>query len=100
MEDHKLKVYENKVLRRYLDVRDTQKQQNAKNCTVQSCMICTLHHILLDYQIKENEMGVACSRQDSLEDRGNDQRITLKWILIRAEGYGLDSCGSTNGGLL
>jgi len=29
MEDHRLKVYENKVLRTHMDVRDMQKQQNA-----------------------------------------------------------------------
>jgi len=63
-------------------------------------MICTLHHILLDYQIRENEMGRAYCMQDSLEDPGNDQMIILKWILITVEGYGLDSCGSTTGGLL
>jgi len=38
--------------------------------------------------------------QDSLEDPGNDQMIILKWILITVEGYGLDSHGSTTGGLL
>jgi len=74
-----------------------QKQQNAKNCTVQSC---TLHHIQLDDQIRENEMGRVCCMQDSLEDPGNDQMIILKWILITVEGYRLDSCGSTTGGLL
>lgn len=100
MEDHRLKVYENKVLRTHVDVRDMQKQQNAKNCTVQSCMICTFYQILLDYQIRENEMGIACCMQDSLEDPDNDQRIILKWILITVEGHGLDSCGSTTGGLL
>jgi len=63
-------------------------------------MICTLHHISLDYQIRENEMGIACCMEDSLEDPGNDQRIILKWILTAVEGYRLDSCGSTTGGLL
>jgi hypothetical protein len=100
MEDHRLKVYQNKVSRTHVDVRDMQKEQNAKNCIMQSCMICTLHHILLDHQTKENEMGIACCMQDSLEDPGNDQRIILKWILITVEEYRLDSCGSTTEGLL
>jgi hypothetical protein len=63
-------------------------------------MIGTLHHILLDYEIRENEMGIACCMEDSLEDPGNDQRIILKWILIAVEGYRLNLCGSTTGGLL
>jgi len=45
-------------------------------------------------------MGIACCMQDSLEDLCNDQKIILKWILITVEGYELDSCGSTTGGLL
>lgn len=35
MGDHRLRVSENKVLRRHVDGRDRQKQQSTKNCTVQ-----------------------------------------------------------------
>jgi len=52
MEDHRLKIYEEEVPRTHVDATDMQKQQNAKNCTVHRCMICSLHHILLDYQIR------------------------------------------------
>jgi hypothetical protein len=35
-------------------------QEVGENCTMRSCMVCTLHPVFLSDQGKEDEMGGAC----------------------------------------
>jgi hypothetical protein len=65
---------------------------------MRSFIICTPHQYYQDDQIKDNEMGRACSRngenctgQDNLnetyhlEQVGTDGRATVKWVLRKPD---------------
>jgi hypothetical protein len=60
------------------------------DCLMRSFITCTLYQMLLGWQVKEDEMGRACSTKfwfenlkvrDSLWRLGIDGRITLEWML-------------------
>jgi hypothetical protein len=48
MEVHGLKMFENRVLRRKLDLRGKKWQEAGKYCIMRSSITCTLHQILLE----------------------------------------------------
>jgi hypothetical protein len=48
-----MRVFENRVLGEYLDLRGMKLQEGEENCIMRSSIICTLHQILCD-QIKED----------------------------------------------
>jgi hypothetical protein len=46
-EEHRLRVFENRVLRRIFGPRGIKRQEVGENCIMRSCMVCTLHPVLL-----------------------------------------------------
>jgi hypothetical protein len=60
-EEHGLRVFENRVLRRILELRGTKLQETEEDCIVRSFKTCTLHQTLLEDQIREDEMGGECT---------------------------------------
>jgi hypothetical protein len=46
-EEHRLRVFENRVLRRIFRLKRDEKQENAGSCTVRSFIFCTHSQILL-----------------------------------------------------
>jgi hypothetical protein len=61
-----------------LDLRGRKWREAGEDCIMRSFVTCKLH------QIKEDEIGGACSmhgRDENLEDLGIDGRIILGWIL-------------------
>jgi hypothetical protein len=68
--DHTLSVFENRVLKKYSDLRTTKWQEVGENCIMRSCIICTLHLILLGWSNQKDETGGACSAH------GEDEKST------------------------
>jgi hypothetical protein len=46
-EEHRLRVFENRVLRRIFGPKRDGVTEVGENCIMRSCMVCTLHPILL-----------------------------------------------------
>jgi hypothetical protein len=46
-EEHRLRVFENRVLRRIFGPKRDEVMENGESCTVESLIICTHHQILL-----------------------------------------------------
>jgi hypothetical protein len=46
-EEHRLRVFENKVLRRIFRLKTDEKQENGENFIIRSCINCTLHQIVV-----------------------------------------------------
>jgi hypothetical protein len=96
---YRLRVFENRVLRRILDLRGMKWQEVGENCIMRSCMICTLYPVLLGRSRQGGWNGrgmwLALGRWgvhttfwlgglkggDHYEDLGVDGRITSRWIL-------------------
>ena len=58
-EEYKLKVFENRVLRKiFLSKRDDVMEEGG-DCTMESFITCTNRQVCLEYHIK-NEIGGAC----------------------------------------
>jgi hypothetical protein len=55
-EEHRLRVFENRVLRRIFG----SKRENGGSCTMRNFIICTHPQISVGNQIKANEVGWAC----------------------------------------
>jgi hypothetical protein len=47
-EEHRLRVFENRVLRKYLDLKG-RKMDRGENCIMMNFMTCNLHQILLGW---------------------------------------------------
>jgi hypothetical protein len=47
-EEHRLRVFDNKVLRRFGPKRDKVTGGGGENCTMRSFVICTLRQVLLE----------------------------------------------------
>ena len=47
-EEHRLRVFQNTVLGRYLGIRRRKEQETGENCIMRSIMIGTAHRILLE----------------------------------------------------
>jgi hypothetical protein len=62
-----LRVFENRVLRKILDLRGRKWQMAGEDCIMRSFITCTLHQILLSDDIKDNEMGWACRTHERYE---------------------------------
>ena len=60
LEEHRTRVFENRVLRNILRPRRDEVTGSAEDYITRSFTICTAHRILLGDQIK-NERGAACS---------------------------------------
>jgi hypothetical protein len=48
-EECRLRVFENRVLKRILDLRGMKWQKVGENCIMSSCMVCTLRPVLLGW---------------------------------------------------
>jgi hypothetical protein len=46
-EEHRLRVFENRVLRRIFGPERDEVKEVGENCIMRSCMVCTLHPVLL-----------------------------------------------------
>jgi hypothetical protein len=46
-EEHRLRVFENRVLRRIFGPKRDEVAGGWKNCIMRSCIVCTLHPVLL-----------------------------------------------------
>jgi hypothetical protein len=53
-EEHRLRVFENRVLRRIFGPKRDEVKEGGENCILRNSMICTLY-------IEGHEMGRACS---------------------------------------
>jgi hypothetical protein len=88
-------VYENRVLRKICGPKRDKATMEWKRLNNEKVLVCTPHQIFSGDQIKKNEMGGTCGRQDMciqgfgggdlierdhLEDLGIDGSIILKWI--------------------
>jgi hypothetical protein len=62
IEECRLPVFENRVLRRIFGLRREEVTGGGENYVLRSLMICTPHLILFGDQIKKNEMGCTCSK--------------------------------------
>ena len=65
-EKYRLRVFENRVLRRILGAKKDKVTGNGENYIMRSLMICTTHPILFGRSIEKNEVG---------------GRIILRWII-------------------
>jgi hypothetical protein len=67
-EEHILREFENRVLRRiFLDRLEMRRQKSGENCILRSFITYSLPSIIR--MIKENEIGRACSTNGVLEMR-------------------------------
>jgi hypothetical protein len=46
-EEHRLRVFENRVLRRIFGPKRDEVTEVGENCIMRSCMVCTLRPVLL-----------------------------------------------------
>jgi hypothetical protein len=46
-EENRLRVFENRILKEYLDLRGMKQQENGESCTMRSFIFCTPPQILL-----------------------------------------------------
>jgi hypothetical protein len=46
-EEHRLRVFENRVLRRIFGPKRDEGQKVGENCIMRSCIVCTLRPVLL-----------------------------------------------------
>jgi len=60
-EERRLRVFENRVLRRIFGPRRDEVRGSEQNYIVRSLMICTAHKYCLGDKIEKNGMGGACS---------------------------------------
>jgi hypothetical protein len=96
-EERRLRVSENRVLRRIFGPKTDEVTGSRAICIMRSLMICTLHSILFGWSNKKNEMSGACNMYegedmfiqglggglregDHSEDLGVDGGIILRWI--------------------
>jgi hypothetical protein len=47
-EEHRLRVFENRVFRRIFGPKRDEVTGGWKNCIMRSCMVCSLHPVLLE----------------------------------------------------
>jgi hypothetical protein len=59
-EERRLRVFENRVLRRIFGPKMNEEQRKGENYIWRSLMICT-HQIVFGWSVKKNEMGETCS---------------------------------------
>jgi hypothetical protein len=48
-ENHRLRVFENRVLRRIFGLKRAEVRRDGRNCMMRSSIVCTLHQILLGW---------------------------------------------------
>jgi hypothetical protein len=61
--DHKLRVFENSVLREHLDQRIINDEEEGENYKTKGSLIYTFYQIYYGDHINENEMGRACRKR-------------------------------------
>jgi hypothetical protein len=66
-EERILRVFENGVLRKYLDLRETRRQWSAEDCITGNRMISTPHQMSFGRPNWKNEMGGACGTYEGGE---------------------------------
>jgi hypothetical protein len=71
--EHRLRVFENRVLRRIFVPKGDEVTGNGENYIMLSLMIFTPHPILFGYTIEKNLMGGACSTYGERCVRGFDR---------------------------
>jgi hypothetical protein len=49
--EHRLRVFENRVLRKSLKLRENNNHENGKICVIRNFKICTLHKIILGFMV-------------------------------------------------
>jgi hypothetical protein len=66
-EEHRLKVFENRVLRRIFGPKRDEMMKGGENCIMRSFMICALRYVKLEKQV--DEMDGACSMNEEKRER-------------------------------
>jgi hypothetical protein len=64
-EEHRLRMCENRVLRRIFG------EETGEDCIIRSFIPCILHQILSSDQVKDNQVGKACSTYERCEMHTN-----------------------------
>jgi hypothetical protein len=112
MDERRLRMFENKVIRNILVLRGARCQKNGEDYITRSFIICT-HRTLFGWSNQEKWYGWGIQRvkgrgevhigswwvdlreRDHLEEPGVNGRIILKWIFKKwDEGHKLDWYGS------
>jgi hypothetical protein len=62
-----------------------------ENCIIRTCTICRVHHMVIQYYVKEAEVGGTCctlgrhakyfGEEKAVVRHGTERRTRLKWIL-------------------
>ena len=60
-EERRLRLFENRVLRRIFESKRDEVRGNGKNNKMRSLVFCIYHKIFSGNKIKENDLGGSCS---------------------------------------